>query len=155
MTDEKGKFMTDTILLVEDDPDDRDLTMRVLRRHQMINEIVAVPDGQEASDYLFAKGRYADRDPNDLPRLVLLDLKLPRLSGFEVLSEIRTDKRTRSLPVVVLTSSREERDIIDSYKRGANSYVRKPVVFGEFAEAIRQLGMYWLLLNELPNKADE
>ena len=140
--------MPDTILLVEDNPDDRDLTLRALRRHLVANEIVTVADGIEALDYLFCEGAYAGRDTTERPRLVLLDLKLPKLSGLDVLSRIRADPRTRSLPVVVLTSSSEEEDISASYQRGANSYVRKPVVFGDFAEAVRQLGLYWLLLNQ-------
>lgn len=144
--------MADPILLVEDNPDDRDLTLRVLGRHLLANEVVAVADGAEALEYLFATGAYVGRDPLDLPRLVLLDLKLPKVSGLEVLSRIRADERTRRLPVVILTSSTEEQDIAASYDRGANSYVRKPVVFGEFAESVRQLGLYWLLLNEAPVK---
>jgi two-component system, response regulator len=138
----------DTILLVEDNPDDRDLTLRALRRHLVANEIITVGDGVEALDYLFGEGAYAGRDVSSRPRLILLDLKLPKLSGLEVLSRIRADPRTSSLPVVVLTSSSEEQDISASYQRGANSYVRKPVVFGDFAEAVRQLGLYWLLLNQ-------
>lgn len=145
--------MADSILLVEDNPDDRDLTLRVLRRQLLANDIVAVADGAEALEYLFATGAFAGRDPSDLPRLVLLDLKLPKVSGLEVLSHIRADPRTRQLPVVILTSSSEEQDMAASYDRGANSYVRKPVVFGDFAEAVRQLGLYWLILNELPHKA--
>ena len=140
--------MLDTILLIEDNPDDRDLTLRALRRHMIANEIVTVPDGVEALEYLFGEGAYAGRDLTARPRLILLDLKLPKLSGLEVLSRIRSDPRTRSLPVVVLTSSSEDQDIAEAYQRGANSYVRKPVVFGDFAEAVRQLGLYWLLLNE-------
>ncbi len=145
--------MADSILLVEDNPDDRDLTLRVLRRHLLANDVIAVADGVEALDYLFATGAFADRDPSDLPRLVLLDLKLPKVSGLEVLSHIRADPRTRALPVVILTSSAEEQDIAASYDRGANSYVCKPVVFGDFTEAVRQLGLYWLLLNEPTLKA--
>ena len=145
--------MPDTILLVEDNPDDRDLTLRALRRHMVANEIVTVADGVEALDYLFGQGAYVGRDLNARPRLILLDLKLPKLSGLEVLSRIRADPRTSSLPVVVLTSSSEEQDISESYQRGANSYVRKPVVFGDFAEAVRQLGLYWLLLNQ-PSSGD-
>lgn len=144
--------MDEPILLVEDNPDDRDLTLRVLHRHLLANEVVSVDDGAQALDYLFATGAYADRDPSLLPRLVLLDLKLPKVSGLEVLAKIRADERTRRLPVVILTSSAEEQDIVASYNLGANSYVRKPVVFGEFAEAVRQLGLYWLLLNEAPTR---
>ena len=144
--------MADAILLVEDNPDDRDLTLRALRRNRVANEIVPVADGVEALDYLFGRGAYAGRDLAARPRLILLDLKLPKLSGHEVLSNIRADPRTRNLPVVILTSSSEERDIAESYERGANSYVRKPVVFGEFAAAVSQLGLYWLLLNEPSNE---
>lgn len=144
--------MGNQILLVEDNPDDRDLTLRVLRQHQLVNDIVVAADGAEALDYLFGRGRWADRRPEDLPKLVLLDLKLPKVSGLEVLAAIRADARTRRLPVVVLTSSRVEEDIVGSYDRGANSYVCKPVVFGEFAEAVRQLGLYWLLLNQRPGE---
>jgi two-component system response regulator len=140
--------MPDTILLVEDNPDDRDLTLRALRRNHVANEIVSVADGVEALDYLFGRGEYSHRDLTVRPRLILLDLKLPKLSGLEVLSSIRADARTRTLPVVILTSSSEEQDILASYERGANSYVRKPVVFGDFAAAVSQLGLYWLLLNE-------
>ena len=142
--------MFDTILLIEDNPDDRDLTLRALKRHLVANEIVTFPDGVDALDYLFAQGAYAGRDLTAQPRLILLDLKLPKLSGLEVLSHIRADPRTRSLPVVVLTSSSEDRDIAEAYERGANSYVRKPVVFGDFTESVRQLGLYWLLLNQPP-----
>lgn len=140
--------MSDTILLVEDNPDDRDLTIRVMRRHMVASEIVTASNGLEALDYLYGTGPYAGRDPDDLPRLMLLDLKLPLLSGLEVLATVRADPRMRPLPIVVLTSSREEQDIVASYRSGANSYVCKPVVFGDFAEAVRQVGLYWLLLNE-------
>lgn len=143
--------MAEPILLVEDNPDDRDLTLRVLHRHLLANDVISVPDGMEAVEYLFGEGRYAGRDASATPRLVLLDLMLPKLSGFEVLSRIRSDPRTHRLPVVILTSSAEQQDIAESYDRGANSFVRKPVVFGEFAEAVRQLGLYWLLLNEPPS----
>lgn len=143
-------MVADPILLVEDNPDDRDLTLRVLQRHHLANDIVTVSDGLEAVEYLFAEGKYADRDRSVLPRLILLDLMLPKMTGFEVLTRIRADPRTRMLPVVVLTSSGEQKDIVESYDRGANSFVRKPVVFGEFAEAVRQLGLYWLILNEAP-----
>lgn len=138
------------ILLVEDNPDDVELTLRALQRHNILNEVVIVNDGVEALDYLFGTGKYAGRDTTILPEVILLDLKLPKISGLEVLQRMRTDERTRLLPVVILTSSNEERDLIDSYRFGANSYVQKPVDFNEFAEAIRQLGMYWLLLNKSP-----
>lgn len=139
-----------TLLLVEDNPDDVELTRRAFARSNIINTLVVVSDGAEALDYLFASGRYGDRDPTQLPRAILLDLNLPKISGLEVLRRIRAAEATRRLPVIVLTTSREERDIVGSYDLGANSYVRKPVDFTQFAEAARQLGLYWLVLNELP-----
>ncbi len=143
--------MTDrTILLVEDNPDDIKLTRLAFRQASLANEMKVVCDGAEALDYLFATGEYAGRDTSDLPAVILLDLKLPKVGGLEVLQRIRADKRTKLLPVIILTSSKEERDLISSYEFGANSYVRKPVQFHEFANAVRQLGLYWLLLNELP-----
>jgi CheY-like chemotaxis protein len=138
------------ILLVEDNPDDQELTRRALEENDIANEIVVAHDGAEALDYLFCKGRWADRDPDIQPQLVLLDLKLPKVDGLEVLQRIRADERTARLPVIVLTSSREEGDVAESYGSGANSYVRKPVDFSEFREAVRQVGLYWLLLNEPP-----
>lgn len=138
------------ILLVEDNPDDEALTIRALRKHNIANEVVVTRDGVEALDYLFAKGAHAGRAVAVLPQVVLLDLKLPKVDGLEVLREIRADERTRLLSVVVLTSSTEERDVVESYRLGANSYVRKPVNFVEFVEAVRQLGLYWLVLNEPP-----
>lgn len=142
--------MDKIILLVEDNPDDEELTLMALRESQIVNEVVVARDGAEALDYLFATGRYADRDAAHLPALVLLDLKLPKLSGLEVLQHMRADPRTRLIPVVVLTSSSEEEDVIASYNLGANSYVRKPVEFHRFADAVRQVGMYWLLINQPP-----
>ncbi len=138
------------ILLVEDSVDDVDLTLRSLKKHNIFNEVVVARDGAEALDYLFATGAYASRDPGIEPAIVLLDLKLPKIDGLEVLHRLRADERTKYLPVVVVTSSREEIDVVASYELGANSYVRKPVDFLQFSEAVRQLGMYWLLLNELP-----
>jgi two-component system response regulator len=138
------------ILLVEDNPDDEALTLRALRRSSVGNSIVVAHDGVEALDYLFGTGAHAGRDTRQLPQVVLLDLKLPRIDGLEVLRRLRADTRTRLLPVVILTSSNEERDRIAGYQLGANSYVRKPVDFNEFTEAVRQLGLYWLLLNEPP-----
>ena len=137
-----------TILLVEDNPDDVDLTLRAMRKHYVKNTITVARDGAEALDYIFATGQYAGRDAADLPTVVLLDLKLPKVDGVEVLARLRADERTKLLPVVVLTSSDREQDIIDSYEGGCNSYVRKPVDFNQFADAVRQLGLYWLLLNE-------
>ncbi len=139
-----------TILLVEDDPDHEALAIRALRKNNIANHTHVVRDGAEALEYLFTTGRYADRNPSHLPRVVLLDLKLPKVDGFEVLQRLRAHDRTRLLPVVVLTSSDEQRDIVRSYDLGVNSYVRKPVDFNQFMEATRQLGMYWLLLNEAP-----
>lgn len=139
-----------TILLVEDDADTEALTLRALRRGGVPHSLVVARDGVEALDYLFGTGLHAGRDPAVLPSVVLLDLKLPRLDGLEVLRRIRAEERTRFLPVVILTSSDEERDRIEGYRYGANSYVRKPVDYDQFVEAIRQLGLYWLLLNEPP-----
>jgi CheY-like chemotaxis protein len=138
------------ILLVEDNPDDQLLTVRALKKNNFSNEIVIARDGVEALDYLFGTGEFTGRDLNIMPMLVLLDLKLPKIGGIEVLRRIRSDERTRSLPVVILTSSSEEKDIIESYHLGANSYVRKLVDFNQFRESVKQLGLYWLLLNEPP-----
>jgi CheY-like chemotaxis protein len=143
--------MTRTILLVEDNPDDAELTLRALEKHKIANRVVHVSDGEEALDYLFARGKFAGNGEDAMPQLVLLDLNLPRVSGLEVLRSMRADARTRRLPVVVLTSSNEERDLIQSYDLGANSFVRKPVDFAEFMDAAYQLGMYWLVLNEQPS----
>ncbi|KYC43148.1 two-component system response regulator [Scytonema hofmannii PCC 7110] len=139
-----------TILLVEDNPDDEALTIRALQRSHISNEIVVAHDGVEALDYLFGIGIYAERDISVKPTVILLDLKLPRVDGIEVLRRLREDERTKLLPVVVLTTSNEEQDMLDSYSLGCNSYIRKPVDFLQFSEAIRQLGMYWLLINEPP-----
>lgn len=138
------------ILLVEDNPDDEALTTRALKKANLRNAIVVARDGVEALDYLFGTGAHAGRDANALPQVVLLDIKLPKIDGLEVLRRLRADERTALLPVVILTSSSEEQDMIDGYRLGANSYVRKPVDFGHFADAVRQLGLYWVLVNELP-----
>lgn len=140
----------DEILLVEDNPDDVDLTLRAFRKSKIANEIVVARDGVEALDYLFATGQHADRDSSMLPQLVLLDLKLPRLDGLQVLERIRANPKTKLLPVVILTSSTEQPDLLTGYSLGANSYIRKPVDFQEFVVAVRRLGLYWLLLNQPP-----
>jgi len=144
--------MQDTrmILLVEDNPDDEALALRALKRNNIMNDVVVVRDGAEALDWLFARGQHAGRDPELRPQVVLLDLKLPKLSGLEVLRAVRAEPSTRRLPVVLLTSSSEDQDVLAGYDLGANSYVRKPVDFREFAEAIKHLGLYWLVLNETP-----
>ncbi len=136
------------ILLVEDSPDDVELTLRALKKHNITNEVAVVRDGQEALDYLLGGDEHGGCTPNELPAVILLDLKLPKVDGLEVLQQLRADERTELVPVVVLTSSKQQQDMVSSYKFGANSFVRKPVEFGEFAEAVRQLGLYWLLLNE-------
>ena len=138
------------ILLVEDNADDEELTVRALKKNNVTNDLVVARDGVEALDYLFGTGDYAGRDTAALPGLVLLDLKLPKIDGLEVLRRIRADERTRRMPVTVLTSSKEEQDLIKSYDLGANSYIRKPVDFNQFTDAVRQLGLYWLMLNEVP-----
>ncbi|MBI4786163.1 MAG: response regulator [Chloroflexi bacterium] len=137
-----------TILLVEDNPDDEALTLRAFQKNNIKNAVVVAHDGVEALDYLFGAGAYAGRDANEPPAVILLDIKLPKMDGLEVLSRLRADERTRLTPVVILTSSKEEQDLIRGYSLGANSYVRKPVDFSQFMEAVRQLGMYWLVLNE-------
>ena len=141
------------ILLVEDNSSDEELTLRALRKNNIANQVVVARDGAEALDYLFAKGAHAGRKTKDIPEIVLLDLNLPRIGGIEVLRAIRADERTKILPVVVLTSSKEDRDLMGSYQSGANSYIVKPVDFMQFAEAVRQLGMYWLVLNQRPPMA--
>lgn len=138
------------ILLVEDNPDDEALTLRALKKNNIRNEVVVARDGVEALDYLLATGASPGREAQAKPQVILLDLNLPKLDGLEVLRRIRADERTRLLPVVILTSSKEERDRIEGYSLGANSYIRKPVDFGQFTEAVRQLGLYWLVLNEPP-----
>lgn len=141
---------TTFILLVEDNQDDIDLTLRALRMHNLANEVVTVRDGAEALDFLFCRGDYVERSPDKLPQLILLDINLPKLSGLEVLKQVRSSELTRLLPVVMLTTSKQDRDVLESYVSGANSYVQKPVSFTEFTEAVKQLGVYWLILNEVP-----
>ncbi len=136
------------ILLVEDNPDDEELTLRALAKSNVINRVVVAHDGAEALDYLFRRGKHANRPVTEVPQLVLLDLKLPKLGGLEVLRGMRADERTKLLPVVILTASVEDQDLLRSYDLGANSYIRKPVDFTQFVEAIRQVGLYWLLLNQ-------
>lgn len=138
------------ILLVEDNTDDMILTMRAFKKNNLDDRIVFACDGSEALNYLYGFGEYADRDLSIMPKLVLLDLNLPKVNGFEILRKIRADARTRYLPVIILTSSRQEQDISEAYKLGCNSYIRKPVNFGQFSEAVKQLGAYWLALNETP-----
>jgi len=142
------------ILLVEDDPDDEALTLRALEKSNVLNGIVVARDGVEALDYLFGEGSHSGRDTSVMPELTLLDLKLPKIDGLEVLRRIRADKRTKLLPVVILTSSREERDLIQGYNLGANSYIRKPVDFVQFRKAVQHLGLYWLVLNVAPPKVE-
>ncbi|NIR49140.1 response regulator [candidate division KSB1 bacterium] len=138
------------ILLVEDEPDDEALTLRALKQNNIKGKVVVAHDGVEALNYLWGRSHYADRDTSIMPQIIFLDLKLPRMNGLEFLRHIRSDKRTRLLPVVILTSSKEEEDILNAYAQGANSYIRKPVDFKEFGETVRQLASYWLLLNEAP-----
>lgn len=142
------------ILLVEDNPDDEELTLMALEKNNILNEVMVVRDGEEALEFLFGNGPGSSISRKVLPAIVLLDLKLPKVTGLEVLQQIRGNQRTRMLPVVVLTSSKEDKDVIESYSLGCNSYVRKPVNFSMFVEATRQLGLYWLLLNEAPPDPD-
>jgi CheY-like chemotaxis protein len=139
------------ILLVEDNPNDVELTLRALKKYNLANKVHVVKDGAEALDYLFANEIYANRDISQSPKVVLLDLKLPKVDGLEVLRQVKSDERTKTIPVVVLTSSREEQDMIESYKLGVNSYIVKPVDFDKFLDAVGELGLYWLLLNEQPS----
>jgi two-component system, response regulator len=138
------------ILLVEDSPEDSELTVRALRRNKLANDIQVVEDGAEALNFLFCRGEYKDRTFSQYPKLVLLDLKLPKVSGMEVLRAIRADERTKAIPVVVLTSSKEERDVIEGYQLGVNAYAQKPVDFEQFSETVRQIGMSWMLVNQAP-----
>jgi CheY-like chemotaxis protein len=138
------------ILLVEDNPDDEALTLRALKKSNILNEVAVAHDGVEALDYLFGEGSHSGRDTSVMPQVVLLDLKLPKVDGLEVLRRVRADERTKLLPVVILTSSNEERDMLQGYSLGANSYIRKPVDFVQFGQSVQQLGLYWLVLNESP-----
>jgi two-component system, response regulator len=138
------------ILLVEDNPNDAELAIRALRKHNIANNVIHVSDGEAALDFLFARGAYADRNATIRPKLILLDLKLPKVDGFEVLKAVKADDRTKLTPVVVLTTSKEEQDLIESYRLGVNSYIVKPVEFDNFVDAVKELGLYWLLLNEQP-----
>jgi CheY-like chemotaxis protein len=138
------------ILLVEDNPTDAELTMRALKRKNLANRLVWVKDGEEALDFIYARGQFADRNSEDLPRLILLDLRMPKVDGLEVLKEIKANEMTRKIPVVVLTSSQEDQDVVESYKLGVNSYVSKPVEFDDFLEAVSTMGLYWMLINKPP-----
>ncbi|OAI40020.1 two-component system response regulator [bacterium SCGC AG-212-C10] len=145
--------MSDThveILIVEDNPNDLELTLRAFKRHNVANSVVVVRDGAEALEFLFCTGRYVERSISDVPKVVLLDLKLPLIDGLEVLRRVKADERTQAIPIVVLTSSKEDRDLAECYRMGVNSYIVKPVNFEQFTESVRQLGMYWLLLNQIP-----
>lgn len=139
------------IVLVEDNPNDAEITIRSLKKHHLANKLIWLKDGVEAIDYLFAKGEYATRDPKNLPRVIFLDLKLPKIDGMEVLEEIRNNEITKKIPVVVLTSSKEEQDVVKTYNLGVNSYIVKPVEFENFAKAIAEVGFYWLVTNTTPS----
>jgi two-component system, response regulator len=145
-----NKQQNDGVLIVEDNATDAELTMRELKKHHLANNLVWVKDGAEALDFLFARGKYADRSINSKPKIILLDLRLPKVDGLELLAKIKADPRTREIPVVVLTSSKEDKDIKESYKLGANSFIVKPVNFDSFSEVVTQIGLYWLLINEPP-----
>ena len=141
-----------TILLVEDNPDDVELTLRAFKKNNIMNDIVVKRDGAEALDFFFGKDGVAGKGNNDLPAVILLDLKLPKIDGLEVLKKLRADERTKLIPIVILTSSKEQGDVVNGYNLGCNSYIRKPVDFNQFADAVKQVGLYWLILNEVPPK---
>lgn len=147
---ESNVTQKNVLLLVEDNPDDEELTLLAFEQSQIANEVVVVRDGVEALDYLFGTGLYAERDMSIMPALILLDLQLPRINGLEVLQRMRADNRTKLLPVAIMTTSNEEQDLINSYSLGCNSYIRKPIDYDQFVTAVQQLGVYWLLLNEPP-----
>lgn len=138
------------ILLVEDNMSDAELTIRALKKNNIVNNLIHLRDGVEAINYIFCKGKYSDRDINDIPKVILLDLKMPKINGIEVLEKIKSDERTKKIPIVILTSSREDPDIRDCYQLGVNSYIVKPVEFDDFLKAVSDLGLYWLLLNQSP-----
>ena len=138
------------IILVEDNPDDADLTMRALRKNNLTNSLIHLQDGEEALDYIFCKGAYSGRSPGDIPKLILLDLKMPKVDGVEVLRQLKSDDRTKVIPVVLLTSSNEDRDIVECYRLGVNSYIVKPVEFASFVKVVSDIGLYWLSMNQIP-----
>lgn len=139
------------ILIVEDNPHDAEMALRALRKNKLANNVLVVEDGEEALDFLFARGKFAGREKTNKPKIILLDLKLPKVDGMEVLREVKSNEETKIIPVIVMTSSKEEKDIVNSYKLGVNSYIVKPVDFDKFVEAVRDLGLYWLLLNQYPS----
>ncbi|MCK4764989.1 MAG: response regulator [Candidatus Aminicenantes bacterium] len=142
------------IVLIEDNEDDEKLTLRAMKKNNILNEVVVLRDGEEAINYIFGKGRYVGKDTMEAPQVILLDLNLPKINGLEILKRIRENEKTRLYPVVILTSSNSEKDMVESYKLGANSYIRKPVDFDQFMESVKQLGLYWLVLNKIPEEVE-
>ncbi|MDD5491479.1 MAG: response regulator [bacterium] len=140
------------LLIVEDDPNDAELLLRVFKQHRLVNKVSLLKDGAEALDFIFARGAYSAKEVNDESKVIILDLKLPKINGIEVLEKLKADERTRKIPVVVLTSSRENKDVKEAYRLGVNSYVTKPIKFDEFAKVVSELGIYWLMLNKLPHR---